>query len=66
MIRNVIEDQGKVVFICLITILLSILPVGYYIVLLNVPEKVFQAFIFDHFENIFGLQLSKTEESLVW
>ncbi|EFO92391.1 hypothetical protein CRE_10920 [Caenorhabditis remanei] len=66
MIRNVIEDQGKVVFICLITVLFSILPVGYYIVLLNVPEKVIQNFIFDNFENIFGLKLSPTEESLVW
>ncbi|EGT53754.1 hypothetical protein CAEBREN_10537 [Caenorhabditis brenneri] len=66
MIRNVIEDQGKVVFICLITVLFSILPVGYHIVLLNVPEKVFQDFIFDNFENIFGLKLSPTEESLVW
>uniref|UniRef100_A0A1I7UNK5 MFS domain-containing protein n=1 Tax=Caenorhabditis tropicalis TaxID=1561998 RepID=A0A1I7UNK5_9PELO len=66
MIRNVIEDQGKVVFICLITVLFSILPVGYHIVLLNVPEKVIQDFIFDNFENIFGLQLTPTEESLVW
>ncbi|CAI2351036.1 unnamed protein product [Caenorhabditis sp. 36 PRJEB53466] len=66
MIRNVIEDQGKVVFICLLTVLFSILPVGYHIVLLNVPEKVIQAFIFDNFENIFGIHLSPNQESLVW
>uniref|UniRef100_A0A8R1ENS7 MFS domain-containing protein n=1 Tax=Caenorhabditis japonica TaxID=281687 RepID=A0A8R1ENS7_CAEJA len=61
-----IEDQGKVVFICLITVLFSILPVGYHMAMLNVPEKVIQQFIFQNFENIFGLKLSPAQESLVW
>uniref|UniRef100_A0A8R1E5A8 MFS domain-containing protein n=1 Tax=Caenorhabditis japonica TaxID=281687 RepID=A0A8R1E5A8_CAEJA len=66
MIPNMIEDQGKVVFICLITVLFSILPVGYHMAMLNVPEKVIQQFIFQNFENIFGLKLSPAQESLVW
>ncbi|CAB3409429.1 unnamed protein product [Caenorhabditis bovis] len=65
-IRNIVEDQGKVVFICLITVLFSILPVGYHMVILNVPEKVFQQFIENNFESLFGIVLSAKALNIVW
>ncbi|CAI5448835.1 unnamed protein product [Caenorhabditis angaria] len=66
MFRSVVEDQGKVVFICLITVLFSILPVGYHMVMLNVPEKVIQKFMWQHYETFFGVNLSENNKSIIW
>ncbi|CAJ0602846.1 unnamed protein product [Cylicocyclus nassatus] len=63
-VRN--EDRGKVVCIILVTTLLTIMPVGYHMVVLNVPAAVIQRSINESLYNTFGAALSSGSSALLW
>ncbi|KAK6751837.1 hypothetical protein RB195_003330 [Necator americanus] len=60
------EDRGKVVCIILLTSLFTIMPVGYHMVALNVPEEVIQRSMNQSLYNIFGVVLSSSSVALLW
>uniref|UniRef100_A0A7I4YPX1 MFS domain-containing protein n=1 Tax=Haemonchus contortus TaxID=6289 RepID=A0A7I4YPX1_HAECO len=60
------EDRGKVVSIILLTSLFTILPVGYHMVVLNVPDDVIQQSLSDSLFNTFGVILSRNAKDILW
>nr|CDJ84638.1 General substrate transporter domain containing protein [Haemonchus contortus] len=60
------EDRGKVVSIILLTSLFTILPVGYHMVVLNVPDDIIQQSLSESLFNTFGLILSQNARDILW
>ncbi|WKY07288.1 hypothetical protein Q1695_007041 [Nippostrongylus brasiliensis] len=60
------EDRGKVVSIILLTSLLTILPVGYHMVALNVPAEIMQQSLNESVYTTFGLVLSSGSVAVLW
>ena len=59
-------EQWNVVCIIFIVSIASIIPVGYHIVVLNVPEKVIQKAIEDELLRNYKIDLSDGSLSLLW
>ncbi|KAL6738197.1 hypothetical protein Aduo_011769 [Ancylostoma duodenale] len=60
------EDRGKVVCIILLTSIFTVMPVGYHMVVLNVPEEVIQRSINESLFNTFGVALSPSSAAVLW
>ncbi|CAI4227752.1 unnamed protein product [Auanema sp. JU1783] len=60
------NDNGRVVAICLLTSVFTVMPVGYHMVVLNVPEKVIQNSISDSLSSTFGISIDKGAMSILW
>uniref|UniRef100_A0A914UMG8 Major facilitator superfamily (MFS) profile domain-containing protein n=1 Tax=Plectus sambesii TaxID=2011161 RepID=A0A914UMG8_9BILA len=59
-------DKRRVILIVIFTSFLTISPVGYHLVVLNVPEKVIQSSLNQTFFNEYGRYLSAADMSVLW
>ncbi len=59
-------EKRKVIIVVILTSFLTISPVGYHLVVLNVPEKVIQSSLNQSFFNEYGRYLSSTDMSVLW
>uniref|UniRef100_A0A0N4Z7W5 MFS domain-containing protein n=1 Tax=Parastrongyloides trichosuri TaxID=131310 RepID=A0A0N4Z7W5_PARTI len=63
---DIVSNQGRIIQIILVIIFLSVSPVGYNIVVLNVPGQIIQDEINASIYNMFELQLSDKELGVLW
>lgn len=59
-------NKRRIIIIVVLTSFLTIAPVGYHLVVLNVPEKIIQSSLNRTFFNEYGRYLSATDMSVLW
>ena len=60
------DGTDKLVSLIVLVIILSVTPIGYHIIALNVPSPVIQKAITEEFGHRYGLRLTGTSMDLIW
>uniref|UniRef100_A0A0K0DS09 MFS domain-containing protein n=1 Tax=Strongyloides stercoralis TaxID=6248 RepID=A0A0K0DS09_STRER len=63
---NLFKKEGRIITLILLSIFLSISPVGYHIVVFNIPETIIQNDINQSMYNLFEIELSDNQLGLIW
>ncbi|CEF70806.1 General substrate transporter family and Major facilitator superfamily domain, general substrate transporter and Major facilitator superfamily domain-containing protein [Strongyloides ratti] len=63
---NIFKKDGKIITLILSSIFLSISPVGYHIVVLNVPGEIIQESINQSIYNLFNIKLNDNQLGILW